>query len=274
MSGLRWTRKTTEKIAEQLVGLGIEVSPNTVARLLNQMGFSLKTNRKNIESGVQHKRGHRARRNRQFLTIKSTRHRFERADQPVISVDGKKREMIGLFKNSGRAWRDKPKQVNDHDFRTDAIGVALPYGIYDVGRNTGMVMVGTARETPAFAVDAIDRWWRTRGRKDYPGAQRLLILADSGGANSARSRVWKCDLQQKICNRYGLSVTVHHYPPGASKWNPIEHKLFSEISKNWQGVPLASYETAIKYISTTETRSGLKVNAVLNSRTYETGGLP
>jgi hypothetical protein len=271
MSGLRWTRKTTEKIAEQLLGLGIEVSAKTVARLLDEMGFSLKTNRKNIESGVQHKPGHRARRNRQFLTIKSTRQRFERANQPVISVDGKKREMIGLFKNNGRAWREKPKQVNDHDFRTDALGVALPYGIYDVGHNTGMVMVGTTRETPAFAVDAIDRWWRTRGSKDYPGAERLLILADSGGANSARSRVWKCDLQQKICNRHGLSVTVNHYPPGASKWNPIEHKLFSEISKNWQGVPLESYETAINYISSTATRTGLKVKAVLNSKTYETG---
>lgn len=271
MSGLRWTRKTTQNIAEQLTCLGIEVSPNTVARLLHQMGFSLKTNRKNIESGVKHKRGHRARRNRQFLTIKRTRQRFERANQPIISVDGKRRELIGNFKNNGRGWRLKAKPVNDHDFRTDAIGVALPYGIYDERRNTGMVMVGTTRETPAFAVDAIGHWWRTRGRKDYPEAERLLILADSGGANSARSRVWKCDLQQKICNRYGLSVTVHHYPPGASKWNPIEHKLFSQISKNWQGVPLETYETAINYISTTQTRAGLKVKAVLNSRTYETG---
>jgi hypothetical protein len=271
MSGLRWTRKTTEKIAEQLLRLGIEVSANTVARLLSQMGFSLKTNRKNIESGVVHKPGHRDRRNRQFMTIKSTRRRFERAAQPVISVDGKRREMIGLFKNNGRTWREKAKPVNDHDFRTDAIGVALPYGIYDVGRNTGMVMVGTTRETPAFAVDAIDRWWRTQGRKDYPNADRLLILADSGGANSARSRVWKCDLQQKICNRYGLSVTVQHYPPGASKWNPIEHKMFSEISKNWQGVPLESYETAINYIRSTQTRQGLRVAAVLNPKNYETG---
>jgi DDE family transposase len=271
MSGLRWTRKTTQNIAEQLTCLGIEVSPNTVARLLHQMGFSLKTNRKNIESGVKHKRGHRVRRNRQFLTIKRTRQRFERANQPIISVDGKRRELIGNFKNNGRGWRLKAKPVNDHDFRTDAIGVALPYGIYDERRNTGMVMVGTTRETPAFAVDAIGHWWRTRGRKDYPEAERLLILADSGGANSARSRVWKCDLQQKICNRYGLSVTVHHYPPGASKWNPIEHKLFSQISKNWQGVPLETYETAINYISTTQTRAGLKVKAVLNSITYETG---
>jgi hypothetical protein len=271
MSGLRWTRKTTEKIAEQLADLHIEVSPNTVARLLHQMGFSLKTNRKNIESGVKHKCGHRARRNRQFLTIKRTRQRFRQAKQPIISVDGKRRELIGNFKNNGRVWRIEAKPVNDHDFRTDAIGVALPYGIYDEQRNTGMVMVGTTRETPAFAVDAIAQWWRTRGRKDYPKAERLLILADSGGANSARSRVWKCDLQQKICNRYGLTVTVHHYPPGASKWNPIEHAMFSQISKNWQGVPLETYETALNYISTTQTRAGLKVKAVLNSRTYETG---
>ncbi len=271
MSGLRWTRKTTEKIAEQLADLHIEVSPNTVARLLHKMGFSLKTNRKNIESGVKHKRGHRARRNRQFLTIKRARQRFARADQPIISVDGKRRELIGNFKNNGRAWRVKAKPVNDHDFRTDAIGVALPYGIYDDRRNTGMVMVGTTRETPAFAVDAIGHWWRTRGKKDYPKAERLLILADSGGANSARSRVWKCDLQQKICNRYGLNVTVHHYPPGASKWNPIEHKMFSQISKNWQGIPLETYETALNYISTTQTRAGLKIKAVLNSKTYQTG---
>lgn len=271
MSGLRWTRKTTEKIADQLADLKIEVSPNTVARLLHQMGFSLKTNRKNIESGIKHKRGHRARRNRQFLTIKRARQRFRRAKQPIISVDGKRRELIGNFKNNGRSWRLKAKPVNDHDFRTDAIGVALPYGIYDEQRNTGMVMVGTTRETPAFAVDAIGDWWRTEGRKAYPEADRLLILADSGGANSSRSRVWKCDLQQKICNRYGLTVTVHHYPPGASKWNPIEHAMFSQISKNWQGVPLETYETALNYISTTQTRAGLKVKAVLNSKTYETG---
>jgi hypothetical protein len=179
--------------------------------------------------------------------------------------------MVGNFKSNGRVWRRESKEVNDHDFRTDAIGVALPYGVYDVQRNTGLMVVGTSRETPAFAVDAIERWWRANGTRYYPRADRLLILADSGGANSARSRVWKCDLQQKIANRHGLNVTVCHYPPGASKWNPIEHRMFSEISKNWQGVPLDSYETAMKYIRTTKTATGLKIGAVLNATPYRTG---
>jgi len=205
------------------------------------------------------------------MTINTKRRKFEGTDLPIISVDGKKRELIGNFKNGGRTWRRKSKEVNDHDFPTDAKGVALPYGVYDVRRNTGMVVLGTTRETPAFAVDAVEHWWRSSGRRHYPGADELLILADSGGANSPRSKVWKCDLQQKLCNRYGLRVTVCHYPPGASKWNPIEHLLFSQISKNWQGVPLETYETALNYISTTKTRSGLKVTAKINTTLYETG---
>lgn len=271
IDGTRWTRRTTRSISEELLTLGIEVSANTVARLLRKMRFSLKTNRKNIESGVKRKHGDRARRNRQFLLISAKCRRFETADLPIISIDGKKRELIGNFKNAGKTLRRKSKNVNDHDFPSDAEGVALPYGIYDVRRNAGTVVVGTSRETPAFAVDAIEHWWRTTGRKHYPGAAELLILADSGGANSSRSKVWKCDLQQKLCNKYGLRVTVCHYPPGASKWNPIEHRLFSEISKNWQGVPLQSYETVLNYISTTRTRTGLTVCAKLNTKTYETG---
>ena len=271
IDGRRWTRRTTHSIAQELNRVGIPVGARTVGRLLRKLKFSLKTCRKNIESGVKRKPGHRARRNRQFLLIKTRRRQFESADLPIISVDGKKRELIGNFKNNGKTWRRKPKQVNDHDFPSDAKGVALPYGIYDVRHNAGMVMVGTSRETPAFAVDAIERWWRLHGRKSHPGADRLLILADGGGANSSRSRVWKCDLQQKICNRYGLSVTVCHYPAGASKWNPIEHRLFSEISKRWQGMPLENYETVLKHIANTKTNTGLKVTAVLNTTTYETG---
>ncbi|MGH8731171.1 MAG: ISAzo13 family transposase [Burkholderiales bacterium] len=271
ISGLRWTRSTTGKIARQLLCMGIQVSASTVGRLLAKMNFSLKTNRKNIESGFQRKPGHHARRNRQFRVINTKRRKFASADLPIISVDGKKRELVGNFKNNGKTWQREPQEVNDHDFPCDAEGVALPYGIYDVRRNTGMVVLGTTRETPAFAVDAIARWWRSSGRRHYPGADELLILADSGGANSSRSRVWKCDLQQKLCNRHGLRVTVCHYPPGASKWNPIEHRLFSEISKNWQGVPLQTYETALNYISTTKTRAGLKVTATLNAKTYQTG---
>lgn len=235
------------------------------------MDFSLKTNRKNIESGFKRKHGDRARRNRQFAVIAARRRKFETADLPIISVDGKKRELIGNFKNGGRTWRRYAREVKDHDFPSDADGVALPYGIYDIRRNTGMVVVGTSRETAAFAVDAIDHWWRSYGCKHYSGATELLILADSGGANSPRCKLWKCDLQQKLCNVHGLRITVCHYPPGASKWNPIEHRLFSEVSKNWQGVPLETYDVALKYISTTKTKTGLTVSATLNSKVYEKG---
>jgi hypothetical protein len=271
IDGTRWTRKTTRSIAEELCQHGIEVSANTVGRLLHAMDFSLKTNRKNIESGFKRKRGDRARRNRQFMVIAAQRRKFETADLPIISVDGKKRELIGNFKNGGRTWRRKAREVKDHDFPSDAKAVALPYGIYDVRRNSGVVVVGTSRETPAFAVDAIEHWWRSDGSKHYAGATELLILADAGGANSPRCRVWKCDLQQKLCNEHGLQVTVCHYPPAASKWNPIEHRLFSELSKNWQGVPLDTYSVALNYIATTKTKTGLTVSAKLNSRVYEKG---
>jgi hypothetical protein len=271
MSGLRWTRKTTEKVAGELNRLGVEVSPNTVGRLLTQMGFSLKTARKNIESGFKPQPGHRERRDEQFLAIKKTRQRFERAGLPIISIDCKKKEMVGNFKNNGTTWCREPKQVNDHDFRSDATGMAVPYGIYDVQRNSGIVVVGTSRETPAFAADAVEQWWAVEGRKRYSKADKLLLLADCGGGNSARARVWKRDLQHKLCNRHGLKVTVCHYPPGASKWNPIEHRLFSEISKNWSGIPLDTYETVVKHISTTTTSQGLHVEAILHSRVYETG---
>jgi Rhodopirellula transposase DDE domain len=271
IDGTRWTRKTTQSIAEELFKHGIEVSANTVGRLLHEMDFSLKTNRKNIESGVKHKHGDRARRNRQFMLIAARRRKFETADLPIISTDGKKRELIGNFKNNGRTWRRKGKEVNDHDFPSDAQGVALPYGIFDDRRNSGMVVVGTSRSTPEFAVDAIEQWWRSDGKKHHPDAAELLILADSGGANSPRCKVWKCDLQQKLCNKHGLSVTVCHYPPGASKWNPIEHRMFSEISKHWQGVPLETYDVVLNYISTTKTKTGLTISSKLNSKIYEKG---
>jgi hypothetical protein len=271
IDGTRWTRKTTQSISEELFSHGIEVSANTVGRLLHEMDFSLKTNRKNIESGFKRKHAERARRNRQFMLIAAKRRKFETAALPIISVDGKKRELIGNFKNAGRTWRRKAREVKDHDFPSDADAVALPYGIYDPRRNSGMVMVGTSRETAEFAVDAIEHWWRSYGKKHYPGATELLILADSGGANSARCRLWRCELQQKLCNRHGLRVSVCHYPPGASKWNPIEHRLFSEVSKNWQGVPLESYNVALNYISTTKTNTGLTVSAKLNSKVYEKG---
>lgn len=272
MGGLRWTRKTTRSIAEQLRRLNIHVSPNTVGRLLSKMKFSLRTNRKKIESGFKPKPGHRERRNRQFQHIARRRRQFERAGWPVISTDCKKKEPVGLFKNPGRTWRRKARDVLDHDFRSDARGMAIPYGIYDVQRNSGMVVVGSSRETPEFAVDSVARWWSTQGSRCYARADRLLILCDSGGGNSARSTVWKRDLQTKLANRYGLTITVCHYPPGASKWNPIEHRLFSAISNNWQGIPLINYETVLKRIRTTKTEPGLKVTARLNSKQYEKGG--
>jgi Rhodopirellula transposase DDE domain len=272
MGGLRWTRRTTRSIAKELGKLSIQVSPNTVARLLSKMKFSLRTNRKKIESGVTVKPGHRERRNKQFLNIAKRRQQFEQAGRPIISCDCKKKEIVGLFKNPGRTWRRKPRDVLDHDFRSDAVGMAVPYGIYDLQRNTGMVVVGSSRETPEFAVDSVAQWWRTHGSQCYSRTDRLLILCDSGGGNSARSTVWKRDLQTKLANRYGLTITVCHYPPGASKWNPIEHSLFSAISNNWQGVPLTNYETVLKRIRTTKTDRGLKVTATLNSKEYEKGG--
>jgi hypothetical protein len=186
-------------------------------------------------------------------------------------VDTKKKEKIGKFKNSGVSWEQKPYQVNDHDFPSDALGMAVPYGIYDTEVNRGFVTVGTTYETPAFAVEAIVLWWKSCGRSRYPNAEELLILADCGGGNSARSRAWKYHLQHKLCGPYGLRVTVCHYPPGASKWNPIEHHLFSHISNNWAGKPLESYETVVNYIRRTKTSTGLKVRARLVRKNYAKG---
>ena len=271
ISGLRWTRKTTQKIAVGLAGLGIDVSARTVARLLAEMGFSLKSARKTIESGFKPKPGHRERRDEQFQKIGRVRRGFAQAGLPIISIDCKKKELVGNFKNEGATWCREPRKVNDHDFRSDATGMAVPYGIYDVRHNRGMVIVGTSRETPAFVADAVERWWVLEGCKRYAGADTLLLLADCGGGNSARARVWKRDLQHKLCNRHGLTVTVCHYPPGASKWNPIEHRLFSEVSKNWAGIPLETYETVVNYLSTTTTKHGLKVEAILHPGEYNIG---
>ena len=189
----------------------------------------------------------------------------------AISVDAKKKEPIGNFKNPGACWEKKPQLVKDHDFRSEAVGMATPYGIYDTGVNRGFVVVGTSHETPAFAVDAIALWWQHCGQRRYPQAKELLILADSGGGNSARARGWKYHLQQKLSNPYGLKVTVCHYPPGASKWNPIEHRLFSQITRNWAGRPLESYETVLKYMATTTTTTGLQVSACMLRKKYLKG---
>lgn len=270
ISGLKWTHKTPGKIAEQLRRLGITVSSRTVARLLKEMGFSLRVNHKKLESGNRNPPP-RDVRDQQFEYISQMREAFAGRGSPIISIDTKKKELIGRFKNNGTTWEREPCLVNDHDFRTDAVGRAVPYGIYDTLANRGFVVVGTSRETPAFAVDAITLWWRSTGSRMYPEAREVLILADCGGGNAARSRVWKYRLQHVLCNRHDVTVTLCHYPPGASKWNPIEHRLFSEISKNWAGKPLENFETVLKCIRATRTTSGLRVNARLVHKEYEKG---
>jgi len=264
ITGLKWTRRTTEKIAEQLQKNGIMVSPNTVARLLRELGYSLRVNHKKLSSG------HSEDRDEQFSVIAESRDHFDNRGDPVISVDTKKKEMVGNFKNQGAAYSKQPRLVNDHDFRSQAEGIAVPYGVYDVGANQGSVFIGTSCDTPKFAVAAITNWWRLDGCKRYPKSKNLLVLADCGGSNGYRSRVWKYELQQ-VADRIGLSITVRHYPPGASKWNPIEHRLFSAISKNWAGRPLDSLDTIKNYIRTTTTQSGLKVKAYIEYKQYAKG---
>jgi len=265
MSGARWTRRTTAKIAQELTNLGIEVSRSTVARLLKAMDFSLRVNHKKISRGSSNGR------DQQFEHLAGLRERFAKRNDPIVSVDSKKKELIGQFKNPGATWTRQPILVNDHDFRSDAAGMAIPYGVYDVRDNSAAVFVGTSHETPEFAAASVRRWWTYEGRRRYPRARHLLILADNGGGNGATCRAWKCLLQSELCDRFGISVTIGHYPPGASKWNPIEHRLFSEITKNWQGRPLDSYETCLNYIRTTRTSTGLKVRAHLDTRHYEKG---
>jgi hypothetical protein len=266
ISGLKWTRKTTKKISEALKRLDIDVSRNTVGRLLKQMDFRLRVNYK------KRSRVSAPERDKQFRYIKRTRSAFTRRGEPVMSIDSKKKELVGNFKNAGVAWKQKPVETLDHDFPSDAEGVAIPYGLYDTGANRGFVVVGTSRETPAFAVDCLVKWWRFEGQKRYPHTERILILADCGGGNSSRSRVWRARLQSEFCDRYGIKVTVCHYPPGSSKWNDVEHLLFSRISNNWAGEPLDSYEKILKFIRTTTTDTGLKVRAFLSRKNYPKGG--
>lgn len=268
MTGLRWTRKTTEKIASELSSLDIHVSANTVGRLLKQMDFSLRVNHKKLSTGSKTDQNER---NEQFVYISKLKEKFSLASHPVVSVDTKRKEMVGNFKNPGTAWNKQPVLVKDHDFRSEAVGMAVPYSIYDVSHNRGSVFVGTSSDTAEFAVDAIEKWWRSDGLRLYPNTDRLLVLADGGGSNGFRNRAWKANLQEKLCDRHNISVTVCHYPTAASKWNPVEHRLLSEISKNWAGRPLDSYQTILKYIRTTKTSTGLKVKAQLVTKTYRAG---
>jgi len=266
ITGRKWTRMTPEKIAHCLQDrLGINVSATTIRRLLTQLEYSLKGNRKTLSAGSHPDR------DKQFGIIEHFRQQFSAAGDPIISVDTKKKELMGLFKNPGRVWCRNAKKVKDHDFRSEALGIASPYGIYDVGRNTGMIVVGKSADTPKFAVNSIATWWRRHGRYQYPDSKRLLVLADSGGSNGARPRAFKKFLQQRIADEYGLEVTVSHYPTGASKWNPIEHRMFSEISKNWAGHPLESFETLLSFVRDTKTETGLRIEAYFDESEYEKG---
>jgi len=265
MTALKWTHKTTEKISRQLRRAGISVSAGTVARLLKELDYSLRVNRKMIATVSSPDR------NWQFECIKRKRRSFRKKGLPAVSIDSKKREMLGVFKNPGRVWSNGPVPVNDHDFLRDSVGVAIPYGVYDPETNRGHIFVGQSHETSVFAVDALRRWWERDGQRAYPGARQLLVLADCGGSNGPRRRAWKHSLQTKFVDVLGVTVTVCHYPPGASKWNPIEHRLFSEVSKNWAGEPLRNYETMLNYIRTTRTKPGLRVKATLLKGEYPTG---
>src|SRR6059036_3483051 len=232
------------------------------------MKFSLRVNQKKLTTSGSSDR------NLQFDYIADLRERFQHGRMPIISVDSKKRELVGNFKSSGARWDREAWAVNDDDFLSDAIGVAIPYGIYQPVNNRGSVVVGISHDTSAFAAHAIAHWWQREGSLQYPQSRQILILADTGGSNSCRRRCWKTEIQSQIADSFNLNVTIAHYPTGASKWNPIEHRLFSEISKNWAAEPLDSYEKMLKFIRTTNTRTGLVVTAYLDRKHYPTGLKP
>ena len=264
MSPLRWTCKSTRTLAGELVRQGFMVSSNTVGRLLRSCGYSLQANRKTIE-GKQHPD-----RDAQFQHISRRVSAFQRANQPVISVDTKKKEPLGKMKNPGRTYRRQgdPEEVATHDFPDKKKGKAIPYGVYDLTHDEAGVSVGISHDTAEFAVAAIHRWWKRLGRKRYPKAKRLLITADCGGSNSPRTRLWRWALQQFV-NETGMTIELCHYPPGTSKWNKIEHRLFCHITRNWQGVPLETLEIVVNLIGSTRTEQGLEVHAWLDTTQYK-----
>jgi transposase len=257
MRPLRWTTKSTRKLAEALAGKGIQVSHRVVAEMLSKLDYSLQANAKSLEEGSNHED-----RDAQFEHINQEVREFMRRGEPVISVDTKKKELVGRYKNGGREWHPQGRapQVKVHDFIDKELGKAIPYGIYDVTQNQGWVNVGRDHDTAAFAVESIRRWWRGLGRQTYPQAKRLLICADGGGSNGYRVRLWKKELQG-LADETGVEMQVCHLPPGTSKWNKIEHRLFSHISINWRGKPLISHEVIIQLIAGTTTKSGLRVTA-------------
>jgi transposase len=261
-----WVRCSPERLANQLKESGHQISPTTVWRILKDMGLSMKANKKKIvfkSNGTEQEK--------QFQYIASQRKLFGDAGLPIISVDTKKKESVGNFYNKGKTWCKEPEEVYTHDFVSMADYRTVPYGIYDVTKNKGYVFVGISGDTPEFAVDAITAWWKSEGEELYPGLKSLLILADGGGSNGSRAWAWKQQIQEKLCNQLGLIVTVCHYPPGCSKWNPVERRLFSYISINWAGKPLRSLDIMLGYIRGTSTKTGLTVKAYLQTGTYKRG---
>lgn len=265
MSGQKWIRSSLRTVSARLVAAGHPVSPPTVGRLLQTLDYALHVNAKKIEASAVHPD-----RAAQFDYITAQRQAFTAAGWPILSVDTKKKELIGNFKNAGRAWSQEAEAVNVHDFRQQALGRAVPYGVYDVTHNRGTIYIGSSGDTAAFAVEALTHWWQTQGHTTVR-ADRLLIVADGGGSNGCRSRLWKQQLQEHLCDGLGLTVTVCHYPTGCSKWNPIEHRLFGPISLNWAGCPLRTWETMCALIRGTTTTTGLVVNAVQRDGIYATG---
>jgi Rhodopirellula transposase DDE domain len=265
MSPLRWTCKSTRQLADTLTRRGHTVSHTVVAQLLHEADYSLQANVKTLE-GAQHPE-----RDAQFRYLNEQVKAFLAEGLPVISVDTKKKELVGTYKNGGREWRPQgePEQVNVHDFPDPKVGKAIPYGIYDVGRNAGWVNVGQDHDTASFAVASLRRWWQTIGSKVYPETRRLLICADGGGSNGYRLRLWKVEIQ-RLADETGLEVVVCHLPPGTSKWNKIEHRLFSHISMNWRGRPLVSHEVVVQLIGATTNQGGLQVQAQLDTGQYPT----
>jgi hypothetical protein len=265
MSDEKWLRSSLRHVSQQLTETGHPACPKTVGRLLKSLGYSLKANVKR-QAG-----SHHPDRNLQFEYLEAQQQVFLKMGWPIVSLDGKKKEWIGNFKNAGQDWCLEAESVNDHDFKGEALGKAVPYGIYDVNHNRGYVYVGQSADTAEFAVEMLSNWWQTFGQAEFPEAPCLLILCDGGGSNGYRSRLWKAQLQEKLADALNLDIMVCHYPTGASKWNPIEHRLFGPININWAGKPLRTFDIMLAYIRGTMTQTGLQVFAFLIEKVYARG---